>query len=76
MSSHADTIRTTLRNLGLIRYGRFERPQAQEGLVALDALLAENQRYEAALREIEEHEYIAGVECRRIAREALAGDAE
>jgi len=51
MTDHADTIRRVLSSLGLVRYGRFERPQAQEGLDALDALVAENQRLRDALEQ-------------------------
>jgi hypothetical protein len=52
MSGHADTIRRVLQQLGLPRYGQFERPAAQEGLDALDALVAEIQQLRDALEDI------------------------
>jgi hypothetical protein len=81
MSGHADTIRRVLQQLGLPRYGQFERPAAQEGLDALDALVAENQRLRDALTAIASWESPLGVEyaaecyskAQAVARAALAG---
>ncbi len=76
MSSHADTI-PYLRAM-------LEADERHSFLAALDALLAENQRYEKALKRIadERSRYPAWdgamneSDLRLIAREALAGDAE
>ncbi len=68
MSGHADTIRRELK--------RHTPDVPERAFAALDALLAENQRLREAHREIAEHDYLDGDECRRIAREALAGDTE
>ncbi len=62
MTGHADTIRL---------HDQLRAVEAER-----DALLTDNQRVRDALREIKEHDYLDGDECRRIAREALAGDAE
>ncbi len=79
MSSHADTIKDALVVrlwVGKYRHGD---PGVPAALAALDALLAENQRYEKALRYITGRDvpgYEAHMRPEEVAREALAGDAE
>ncbi len=72
MSGHADTIHTAF------SYPR--RGNIIEGEKALDALLAENQRYEKALERIVSYPHMDSVPAARgmrvMAREALAGDTE
>ncbi len=72
MSGHADTIRAE--SIKRVLRGQWADEEArQKALVATDALLAENQRYEKAL------EYYAGGswgDHGELAREALAGDTE
>ncbi len=86
-NGHADTIR------GLLEMSSIQRDyeQGEAALVALDALLAENQRYEKALTAIHETarwyadngnrlalevDHALCVEVLSAAREALAGDGE
>ncbi len=76
MSGHADTIRKALVH-GLSEEDTYG--LRSQGLDALDALLAENQRLRDALERIESfsaHTEGALYSVRGIARDALAGDAE
>ncbi len=84
MSSHADTIRSAL---GVLRG---DGPVERDPLVALDALLAENQRLRDALERIASNATMTGTPgvldrsysgiqaqaMKQWAREALAGDGE
>ncbi len=74
MSGHADTIQPE--QIKRVLRGQWANEEArQKALVATDALLAENQRYEKALRRIALDDP-GKQEAVLIAREALAGDTE